>query len=227
MTNKNVVPTIQVDSNFALTLFHYWRSSSSWRVRWALAIKGVSYKHSPIDLLHDAQKSPDFLRLNPSGFVPALLIEGRSYGESLALMEWIEETWKHRPLLPNSPLQRLHVRQLCQNIASGTQPLQNLSVLQKHSTDKSEQAAWAKHWIQRGLLAYEQLLHAVPSGTFSVGGTITMADLCLIPQVYNAIRFNVNLSDTPLINAIYHNCLKTPECEESAPHNQPGAQLLA
>jgi len=210
-----------------LTLYHYWRSSCSWRVRWALALKGVSYKHSPVDLLHDAHKSPDFMRLNPSGFVPALLIDGQCYGESMALLEYIEETWRHRPLLPNGPLQRLHVRQLCQTIVSGTQPLQNMSTQRRHSQNKDAQTEWARHWIERGLHTYEQLLYANPPGTFSVGGSLSLADICLVPQVYNAQRFGVNLEKVPMIQAIYNNCLKTVECQESAPHNQPGAQLLA
>jgi len=221
--NKMALPTHLP----SLTLYHYWRSSSSWRVRWALAIKGVPYKHSPIDLLHDAHKSPDFMRLNPSGFVPALLIDGKCYGESMALLEWIEETWQHRPLLPNAPLARLHVRQLCQTIVSGIQPLQNLSAQHRHSDNKEAQKEWARHWIERGLQTYEQLLYEHHPGTYSAGGDITMADLCLIPQVYNAQRFGVNLERLPLIHTIYQNCLKTSECQESAPHNQPGAQLLA
>lgn len=211
-----------------LILYNYWRSSCSWRVRWALALKGVAFRNVPIDLLHDGQKSPDFLSLNPAGFVPAMVIDGVAYGESLALLEWIEETWPNPSLLPLDPVSRLRVRQLCLTIVAGTQPLQNLVAMRAHSTDGAEQSRWARTWIQRGLQTFEALAQLnYVAGTFSFGGTLTMADLCVVPQVYNAKRFGVDLSEMPIVSRIYDHCLTLSACTEAAPQNQPGAQLLA
>jgi maleylacetoacetate isomerase len=205
-----------------LTLYHYWRSSCSWRVRWALTHKGVKYDDVPINLLLNEHRSPDFLAKNPSGFVPALVINGESFGESMAILEWIEETFPHKPLLPQSPLDRMRVRQMCLMIISGTQPLQNLSVMRKHSSDPAAQAEWSRHWITLGLQNLENLL-ANHAGTFCFGGQLSLADICLVPQIFNANRFNVNMDAFPIIKGVHQNCLKLPECDASAPHNQKGA----
>lgn len=205
-----------------ITLYHYWRSSCSWRVRWALAHKNIPYNDVPINLLANEQNSPAFLAVNPGGFVPAIAFNGSIYGESLAILEWIEETFSHKPLLPQNPAERLRVRQICQVIASGIQPIQNLSVMRKHSGDSAEQAAWAKHWITIGLEKVEKLL-APNAGTYCFGGNLTLADLCLIPQVYNANRFNVDMSRFAAVARININCLKLQDCQTSAPHNQKGA----
>lgn len=214
-----------------LTLYHYWRSSCSWRVRWALTIKGVDFKHVAIDLLHDGQKSPDFLAINPSGFVPALVIDGKPYGESMALLEWIEETWPQKPLLPTEPLKRLRVRQLCQTIVSGTQPLQNLATQRHHASDKESQSAWAHHWIDKGLRSFLKILElqhgANGIGPFCFGDQITMADLCLVPQIYNAMRFNVDMTELKVLKDIYDQAMLTPACQAAAPNNQPGAATIA
>jgi len=224
------MPTSSKPSNTAkpdITLYHYWRSSCSWRVRWALTIKGVRWHSETVNLLHGGQHSPEFLALNPAGFVPAVVTSGQAFGESFAILEWIEETWRQRPLLPQDPLSRMHVRQLCNTIVSGTQPLQNLSPQQRHSSDPAEQAAWAKHWIEKGLSVYELVLQHGRPGTYSFGGQVTLADICLVPQCYNAERYGVKLEKWPLLAGIYRRCLELPECQESAPHNQPGAQLIA
>ncbi|NDE14392.1 maleylacetoacetate isomerase [bacterium] len=210
-----------------LTLYHYWRSSSSWRVRWGLKIKGVSWHDVPVNLLADAQKSPDYLKVNPVGFVPAVEIHGRCFGESLAILEWLEETHPTPPLLPKDPLDRMEVRQLMFQIACNTQPVQNLSVMRMHSPDKDEQHKWARHWITAGLAGYETLLEHGHPGKFSFGDHVTMADLCLVPQIYNARRFNVDVAKWPLLDAIGLRCMELPECKAAHPDKQPGAQLLA
>jgi maleylacetoacetate isomerase len=205
-----------------LSLYHYWRSSCSWRVRWALKHKGIQYEDIAVNLLQNEQNSPDFLSVNPGGYVPALKINGQAYGESLALLEWIEETYPANPLLPKSAVDRLRVRQICQHIASCIQPIQNLSVMRRHSADPAEQAKWALHWIQTGLQKLEALVTPT-AGTFCFGGELTLADLCLVPQVYNALRFNVDMTAFPIISRVNQNCLSLPSCEASAPHNQKGA----
>lgn len=205
-----------------LTLYHYWRSSCSWRVRWAFRHKGIAYNEVMVNLLKGEQNNPAFLAKNPGGGVPALDINGTVFGESLAILEWIEETYPANPLLPAAPLDRLRVRQMCQLITSGIQPIQNLSVMRRHSSDPIEQQKWAHHWINAGMQKLENLV-APYAGTYCYGGDLTMADLCLVPQVYNANRFNVDMSQYPVITRINQACLKLPACDAAAPHNQQGA----
>lgn len=204
-------------------LYHYWRSSCSWRVRWALALKGVAYESVPVNILNGEQNAPEYLAKNPAGFLPALTVDGRTVGESLAIIEWLEERWPAPALLPKDPLDRLHVRQLALTIAAGTQPLQNPSAIKYYLEDEKARGAAARHFVSRGLKVYEQLLGRGKVGRFSFGDSVTLADLCLIPQVYNAKRFDVDLAGTPQVARIYEACLKTDACERASPPNQPGA----
>jgi maleylacetoacetate isomerase len=176
-----------------------------------------------INLLLGEQKNSSYLAKNPTGYVPALEIDGVFYGESMAILEWIEETYSEKPLLPVAPLDRLRVRQLANMITSGIQPLQNLAVIKRHSSDTAEQAKWSNEWITNGLAKVETVLKTT-ARTYTCGETVTFADLCLIPQMYNALRFNVDISAFPIANRIYEHCLKLPDCESAAPHNQKGAQ---
>ena len=212
--------TLKTEIKF--TLYHYWRSSCSWRVRWALNHKGIAYADRAINLLQNEQNSPDFLAKNPGGYVPAVEFDGEVFGESLAILEWIEETHPASPLLPKSPADRLRVRQMCHVIASGIQPIQNLAVMRRHSSDASEQAKWASHWIATGLEKFEALITPY-ADQFCFGGALSFADLCLVPQVHNAIRFNVSLLPYPVLARINAHCLTLPACIASAPQNQPGA----
>lgn len=205
-----------------LTLYHYWRSSCSWRVRWALKHKGVPYSEVIVNLLTGEQSDPAFLAKNPGGYVPALDINGEVFGESLAILEWIEETYPANPLLPKAPRDRLRVRQMCHLIVSGIQPLQNLAVMRRVSNDPAEQIKWAHDSIKSGLVKLEQLV-APYAGTYSFGGHVTLADLCLVPQVYNAARFQVDMTPFPTISRINKACLTLPACDAAAPHNQAGA----
>lgn len=205
-----------------LTLFHYWRSSCSWRVRWSLHHKGILFEDVAINLLAGEQNSANYLSKNPGGYVPALEVDGKIFGESLAILEWLEEVYPEKPLLPADPIDRLRVRQISQLIVSGIQPVQNLAVLRRHSSDPNEQAKWASEWISSGLHKLEVLLQATAK-KYCYGDTLTIADLCLVPQVYNAKRFNVDLSNLPVVSRINETCLKLPACEAAAPHNQKGA----
>lgn len=199
-----------------LTLHHYYRSSCSWRVRWGLRIKNVPHQLVAVNLLEGEQKSPAYLKINATGFVPCLDISNDQFGESLAILEWLEESYPTPPLLPVTPIERLRVRELCQIIASGTQPLQNLEVQKMISKNRDEQLSWSREWIKKGLQAYE-LGCSKSAGTYSVGASVTFADLCLIPQVYNALRFQVDLNSFPRIESIYQRCLSLKECQDSAP----------
>lgn len=206
-----------------ITLYHYWRSSCSWRVRWALALKQVPYTSVTVNLLQKEHHDPKFLAKSPLGQVPCLETPDLCLTESLAILEWLEESFPTRPLLPQDAPSRGQVRELAAMIASGTQPLQNLHVLNYRSSDHGEKARWAQHFISRGLKGFEEKIQNT-AGTFSFGATPTMADLCLIPQVYNALRFKVDMNQFPNCERIYHNALKTQECDAAAPHNQPGSQ---
>jgi maleylacetoacetate isomerase len=204
-------------------LYHYWRSSCSWRVRWALAIKGIKFKSVPVDLLKSEQMLPDYRKKNPSGFLPCLVVNGKSFAESMAIIEWIEEKWAKNPLLPSELEARMKVRQLYMTISSGTQPLQNLAPQKFFSDEKQKQQEFARHWIIKGLAVYETILAEVQSGIYSFGDTATMADLCLIPQCYNAIRYEIDLSQFPRARKIYEHCLTTDTCKAAHPDNQDGA----
>lgn len=203
-----------------LKLYHYWRSSSSWRVRWAFAHKNIPCEYIAISLLNGEAESPEHLKRNPLGFVPVLeMINGNDskfLSESMAIIQWADETHPQPSLLPGDAYQRARVRQLSEIITADTQPLQNLNPMQLHSDDTEKQREWARHWIHRGLSAYETLVKST-AGKFSFGDTLTIADLALIPQCYNAKRFEVVLDAFPTVAKIYENALATPSCQASAP----------
>lgn len=208
-----------------LKLFHYWRSSCSWRVRWALNLKKIPFDSRPVNLLKGEQSTASYAKINPSNFVPGLDIEGQTFGESMAIIEWIDEKWPNNPLLPQDPFSRLKVRQLYMTISSGTQPLQNLIAQKYFSDDVLQRKEYAQHWINRGFRTFENLLSKSGSGTgtFCYGSQVSMADLCLVPQVYNAKRFNVNLDEFPMISRIYRQCLTTDACIAASPEKQADA----
>ena len=203
-------------------LHHYWRSSSSWRVRWALSLKGIAYRAHAVDLLKGEQSEGEFLdNKSPMGLVPCLEIDGRALTESMAILELLEETHPEPPLLPKVPWRRARVRQLAELINSGTQPLQNLAVLRHRSKDPAEQKAWARHWIERGFSALERELGVVAregiEGPYAAGESITMADLYLVPQVYNARRYDVDFAPYPRIVAVEAAALATDAAKKSHP----------
>lgn len=202
-----------------LTLYHYWRSSCSWRVRWCMGVKGLEPKYVAVDLLKGEQRSPDYLKKNPAGHVPCLEVDGVYYQDSMAILEWLEEAFPKPSILPKLPVDKMYVRSLAYIISSGTQPLQNLELQRYHSDDPAKQKAYAAHWIHNGLAAYEGMLrnHKKHIGKCSFGDSVTMADLCLIPQCYNAIRFDVSLDSFPLIKKINDFCLATKECQVASP----------
>lgn len=205
-----------------LRLYHYWRSSCSWRVRWALAIKNVPCEWVAVNLLTDEPESPSHRARNPMGYVPALEILDQPHapvhflGESVALIEWLEETYPEPSLFPKNPLLKARARQLAEMINSGVQPIQNLNVTQRHSSDPQEQKAWNQHWIRNGLQAYETLVKET-SGKYSLGDELSYPDLFLIPQCYNALRNEVDLRDFSLVEKIYKAALETEACKASAP----------
>ena len=205
-------------TNNPLTLYHYWRSSCSWRVRWALEIKKVPYRSIAINLLKNEQNSAEYLKKNPLGFVPALDTGKVILGESLAILEWIEEKFPSPALLPSNPDERAIVRQLALIIIAGTQPMQNLSVQKYYTTDEKKRLEDGRYFIRKGLSGFEKLVKNT-HGEFAFKNSLTFADLSLIPQCYNAERFDMNLSEFPIIEMIYRKCRALPSCVASEPVN--------
>lgn len=202
-------------------LYSYFRSSCSWRVRIALALKGIDYETVPINLTKDGgqQFSAEFQTLNPMKQVPALKIDGITIGQSLAIIEYLEETRPAPPrLLPQDPKKRASVRMISDLIAGGIQPLQNLSVLKQVGPEN--QLPWAQKAISFGFNALEQILQNT-AGNFCVGDEVSMADLCLVPQVANAERFKVDLGPFPTISRINKTLLALEAFQVSHPCRQP------
>lgn len=199
-----------------MKLYHYWRSSCSWRVRWALAHKGLKTEMIGVGLLDGESESEAHLERNPAGFVPVLeLDDGLRLTESMAICEYLEEVYPEKPILPKKPVDRAYVRTLCEIINSGTQPLQNLSVLDAVSMDDARRKEWSAQWIGNGLGIFEKLLKR--SGAFCFGDSPTLADCFLVPQVYNALRNDVDLMRTPKVARIYETSLKEPSCAAAHP----------
>jgi maleylacetoacetate isomerase len=188
------------------TLYHYWRSSSSWRVRFALEVKKIAYEKIAVNLLNGESESAEHLKRNPAGFVPVLKTsDGHLLTESLSIIRYLDELFPEPPLLPGTAYDRAKIWSLAEIINSGTHPLQNLPVLERVSSDKAVQKTWAQHFIRKGLETYE---HACSrhAGRYSYGDSLTVADLCLIPQLYNANRYEVDFSDLSAILRVQQTC---------------------
>ncbi|XP_075568887.1 maleylacetoacetate isomerase isoform X1 [Pelecanus crispus] len=200
-------------------LYGYFRSSCSWRVRIALALKGISYDLVPVNLLNDGgqQFSPEFKEVNPMRQVPALKIDGITLSQSLAIIHYLEDTRPNPRLLPQDPKKRAQVRMIADHIASGIQPLQNLRVLKEMGEKKKE---WAQNCISSGFQALEQILQHT-AGRYCVGDEVSMADLCLVPQVANAERFEVDMGPYPTISRINKALLELEAFKVSHPSRQP------
>jgi maleylpyruvate isomerase len=215
----------------ALRLYSYWRSSASYRVRIALELKGLSYEYIPVHLLEAGgqQFSPAYRALNPQARVPALETADGVLTQSMAIIEWLEETHPEPPLLPRSTRLRARVRTLAQILIADVQPLQNQSVtiyLQRElRLDDAALKAWLREWISRGFGAFEQLLGQESAhGDFCVGDTPTAADVCLVPQCASARRFGVDPADYPRISRIEQACNGIPAFQRAAPARQPDAE---
>jgi maleylacetoacetate isomerase len=185
-------------------LFDYWRSSASYRVRIALNLKGIAYRGSSVDLAGGAQRSADYRARNPQGFVPMLEIDGQRLTQSLAIIDYLEATRPEPRLLPADPAEAAHVRALALTVACDIHPLNNLRVLKQLTGplghDEAAKNGWIARWIAEGFAALEALA-APRAGRFLFGDAPTLADICLVPQVYNARRFGVPLEEYPLLVA--------------------------
>lgn len=204
-----------------LRLYGYWRSSASWRVRWAFELKKLAYEYVPVNILAGDNKKPEHLARNPMGALPVLDTgRGVLLSESLAIMEWLEEEFRGYSLYPGSALDRAQVRALCEIVNSGIGPLQTPRAQNRHSSNADERAAWAKDFIRQGLHTYDRL-SARERGAFSFRDDVSAADLCLVPQLYNARRYGIDLAqEFPELGAIYERCMATPECLKASPEKQ-------
>lgn len=209
-----------------MILHGYWRSGAAYRVRIALALKGLAYETQGHDLRTGAQKAADYVALNPQGMVPALQIDGAVLTQSPAILEWLEETHPQPPLLPSEPLSRARVRAMAALIACDIHPLNNLrvgkSLREDFGADQAAVDAWAARWIAPGFTALEALVERDGQG-WCFGDTPTLADACLIPQIYSAHRFNVPLDAYPRLLAIDAAAQAHPAFIAAHPDRQPDA----
>jgi maleylacetoacetate isomerase len=211
-----------------MKLYSYFRSSAAYRVRIALNLKGLTYETAPIHIVKDGghNRRPEFRALNPQMRVPALVAPtGEVLIQSLAIIDYLDETHPDPPLLPSDPIERAQARALAHIIACDIHPLNNIGPLRylKHEMRQEQSAidAWYHHWVIAGFEAYEALAHP---GPFSCGSEVTIADLCLVPQVYNARRLKVPLDKFPKIVGIDAACLKLPAFDRARPENQPDTE---
>jgi maleylacetoacetate isomerase len=213
-----------------LRLYSYWRSSAAYRVRIALNIKRLHYETIPVHLLEGGgqQHTLEYRAVQPQALVPALMHGNRTVRQSMAIIEYLDETWPDPPLLPATARDRARARAIAQAIACDVHPLNNLRVMQyfEHvwNVPSPERDEWVRHWIREGLGAVENMLaEHLSTGTFCDGEQPGLADCCLIPQVFNARRFSVEIDSYPTIRRIHDACMRLPAFDMARPERQPDA----
>ena len=209
-----------------MKLYNYFRSSASFRVRIALALKGLPYDYAPVHLVKGEHKSDSYAKVSPSGLVPTLeLDDGRMLSQSMAIIEYLDETHPQPPLLPADAVGRAQVRALAQLIACEIHPLNNLRVLKylvnELKVDDEAKATWYRHWVRSGLELYEKELTRLPAARYSFGDTPTLADCCLVPQIFNGKRFNTDYSGLTRTMAAFEACMELPEFQRAQPTSCP------
>ena len=210
-----------------MKLFSYWRSTTSYRVRAALNLKGVAYETEPVDLVAGAQSAPEYLALNPGAGVPTLVLDdGTALTQSMAILDYIDATWPEPRLIPADPMERARVLAVAHGVAMDIHPVNNLRVIKALGTEfgasAGQKQAWMQHWMIEGFTAIEaQLSGETP---FAFGNTPSLADLCIVSQMYNAERWEVPLDAFPILNKITANCLAIPAIQAAHPDNQPDAK---
>lgn len=212
-----------------MKLYGFFRSSAAFRVRIALNLKGLAYETVPIHLRRNDQAKPDYREVNPQGLVPTLEDDGRTLIQSMAIIEYLDETHPDPPLLPADPTDRARVRALAAIVACDIHPIDNLRVLRylTHALGHgdSDIAAWYNHWIDAGFQALEALLAGDPrTGAFCHGDRPGLADVALVPQAVNAERYRLKMSPYPTIARIVDSCMKLGPFQAAHPDNQPDAE---
>lgn len=213
-----------------LRLYSYWRSSAAYRVRIGLNLKGLAYETVPVHLVRDGgqQHAAEYVARNPQHMVPTLQHGARVIRQSVAILEYLDEAWPSPRLLPMTARDRARVRALALMVACDIHPLNNLRVLQYFegtwNVPQAERDDWIKHWIIDGFTAMETLLaEDAATGTFCHGATPGLADCCLVPQVFNARRFGVDMGAFPTLVRVEQACLALPAFDQARPENQPDA----
>lgn len=210
-----------------MKLFGYWRSSASYRVRIALALKNLPYEYVPVNLLKGEQKSEAYLAQNPLAVVPTFETDdGAVITQSMAIIEYLEETYPDPSLLPGNTVARANARAIAYTIACEAQPFGNLRIQkylrEKGGFDDAAMSDWMNTWPGSAMMAAEKIV-ARTGGDFCVGDTPSLADCILVPQIYAALRFGVDISNMPRLNAINERCINHPAFIKAHPDNQPDA----
>lgn len=212
-----------------ITLYGYWRSSASYRVRIALALKGLDYDYIPVNLLKGEQRDAAYLAINPLALVPSLkTTDGAVLTQSLAIIEYLEEQFPSPSLLPRAPEKRAKARAAAATIACEAQPFMNLRTQQYLKKERGFQEADMEEWLARftmqAMLSVEKTL-ADEDGTYCIGTTPTIADVFLVPQIFGAKRFGIALEEMPRLNEVYERCVEHPAFIKAHPENQPDAVM--
>ncbi len=214
-----------------MKLYNYFRSSASFRVRIALNLKGLPYEYAPVHLMKDGgqQFAPSFRAINPDALIPVLEDAGAHLTQSLAIIEYLEETHPAPPLLPKAPLDRAYVRAIALGIACEIHPLNNLRVLRYlvrdlKATDEQKNA-WYRHWVEQGLASVEaRLAGEGKCGRYAFGDSVTLADVVIVPQIFNAKRFDCRLDHVPTVMRVFEHCMELPAFSDAQPARQPDAE---
>jgi maleylacetoacetate isomerase len=211
-----------------MKLHNYFRSSASFRVRIALNLKGLAYDYVPVHLARADHKKPPYADISADTLVPLLETGGEHLSQSMAIMEYLDETHPLPPLLPADPFGRAKVRALAQSVACEIHPLNNLRVLKylvrELQVDEAAKNAWYQHWCREGLQAFERQLAQLPRATYCFGQTPGLADCCLVPQIFNARRFDVSFEGLPRTMAAYEACMALPAFALAQPSACPDSE---
>lgn len=218
-----------------MKLYNYFRSSASYRVRIALGLKGLDYEYAPVHLVRGEQLKPPFTSISTDMLLPLLEIDGedgsreaKHFSQSMAIIEYLDETHPEPPLLPSDAAGRAHVRALAQMIACDVHPVNNLRVLKylvrELKLDDAAKTAWYRHWVREGLEAFERQLARRPPSRYCYGDMLTLADCCLVPQVFNAQRFDCDLGGLPRTLAAYEAAMQVEAVQQAHPSRCPDAE---
>jgi maleylacetoacetate isomerase len=214
-----------------LKLHSYFRSSAAYRCRIALNLKGLAHEMAFVHLTKDGGQhtAPAYRALNPQCLVPTLEVDGQAIPQSLAIIEYLDETHPEPPLLPSEPLERARVRALALDVACEIHPLNNLRVLRylvrTLKVSEEQKDAWYRHWVEDGLGAIEaRLLAEGRSGRYTLRDQVTLADVLIVPQIFNAQRYNCNVEHVPTVMRIFEYCMQLPEFVQAQPSSQPDAE---
>ena len=208
-----------------MKLYNYFRSSASFRVRIALQLKGLPYDYIPVHIAKGEHRQAGYAAVSPDLLVPVLEIDGQRLGQSMAIIEYLDETHPEPALLPKDALGRARVRALAQTVACEIHPVNNLRVLKYlvHEMGVSDDAknTWYRHWVRTGLEAFERELALLPPSVYCYGSTPTLADCCLVPQIFNGQRFKVNFDGLPRTMAAFDACMKLDAFQTAQPSACP------